>query len=136
MARIPYGYRIVDGKAVIDEVKAQEVREFFRFYLEFKNISQAAKKSGIKRDWPVAGKILSKKLYLGTEFYPQIIDEDMFRQVQQIRHENAIRNHRYKEPKPIKEIRLITSYQLEKVEKKYDDPYRQAVYAYSQIKEV
>lgn len=31
MARIPYGYRIVDGKAVIDEVKAQEVREFFSF---------------------------------------------------------------------------------------------------------
>ena len=31
MTHIPYGYRIVDGKAVIDEVKAQEVREFFSF---------------------------------------------------------------------------------------------------------
>lgn len=60
MARIPYGYRIVDGKAVIDEVKAQEVREFFRFYLEFKNISQAAKKSGIKRDCQSRAKFLAR----------------------------------------------------------------------------
>ena len=31
MAHIPYGYMIVDGKAVINKEKAETVRRFFEF---------------------------------------------------------------------------------------------------------
>ncbi|WP_288863322.1 hypothetical protein [uncultured Megasphaera sp.] len=136
MAHIPYGYQIVAGEAVIDEAAAQEIRSFFRYYSECKSISEAAKKSGIKKKHPGTGEILKKKVYLGNGFYPQIIDEHLFRKVQIIRNEIAVKQHRYKSPGQIKELRLITNYRSEKVEKKYDDPYRQAAYAYSKIKEV
>lgn len=33
MAHIPYGYKIVDGKAVVDEKQANKIRLFFEGYI-------------------------------------------------------------------------------------------------------
>ena len=47
-AHIPYGYRIVDGKAVVDEVQAEQVRSFFEEYISGKALKVAAENVGLK----------------------------------------------------------------------------------------
>ena len=47
-SHIPYGYRIVDGKAVIDKVQAEQVRKFFEEYISGKALKVAAESVGFK----------------------------------------------------------------------------------------
>lgn len=134
MAHIPYGYRIVDGKAVIDEKEALKVRELFRKFLEFETISETARSVNINKTHSVISNILKNKTYLGTSLYPSLLDEETFNKVQQLRANNFRKKSRTTELKPL--ITTNVTYEIGVIEKKYDDPYRQAVYAYSQIKEV
>ena len=46
-AHIPYGYRIVDGKAVVDEVQEEQVRSFFEEYISGKALKVAAENMGL-----------------------------------------------------------------------------------------
>ena len=47
MGHTPYGYRIEDGKAVVDEIAAEQVKELFSGYLAGLSLKGAAKKAGI-----------------------------------------------------------------------------------------
>lgn len=135
MTHTPYGYIIVNGKAVIDELNAERVRMLFREYIECESMRAAAKKVGIEKTHSVIGRFLKNKVYVGTEFYPQIVDEDTFVKAQKIRENNAKSQNRigaYR-PHPKAEIGTFT---IGKVTARYDDPYKQAEYAYGQITEV
>ena len=46
MSHIPYGYRIENGKAVIDEKAAEQVRTLFNAYLSGDSMHTAAGKAG------------------------------------------------------------------------------------------
>ena len=130
----PYGYIIEDGQAVIDEPNAERVRMLFREYIECGSIRAAGKKVGIETTHSVIGRFLKNKVYVGTEYYPQIIDVDTFAKAQEIRENKAKSQNRigaYR-PHPKAEIGTFT---IGKVAVQYDDPYKQAEYAYSQITE-
>lgn len=45
MGHTPYGYRIEDGKAVVDEKTSEQVKELFSGYLAGLSLKEAAKKS-------------------------------------------------------------------------------------------
>ena len=107
----------------------------FQEYIECGSMRSAAMKAGINKTHSVIGRILRNKVYIGTEYYPQIIDEDTFAKVQEIRENNARSQNRIRayRPHPKAEIGTFT---IGKVAGKYDDPYKQAEYAYSQITEV
>lgn len=47
MEHTPYGYRIENGKAVIDEKTAEQVRLMYRLYLDGAGLCTAAEKAGI-----------------------------------------------------------------------------------------
>lgn len=135
MTHTPYGYIIENGKAVVYEQTADRVRMLFQEYIECGSMRSAAMKAGINKTHSVIGRILRNKVYIGTEYYPQIIDEDTFAKVQEIRENNARSQNRIRayRPHPKAEIGTFT---IGKVAGKYDDPYKQAEYAYSQITEV
>ena len=81
------------------------------------------------------GRFLKNEIYVGTEYYPQIIDKGIFAKAQEIRGNNARSQNRigaYR-PHPKAEIGRFT---IGKVVEQYEDPYKQAEYAYSQIMEV
>ncbi len=59
MGHTPYGYRIEDGKAVVDEKTSEQVKELFSGYLAGLSLKEAAKKAGIPR---------KDRLLLGTLF--------------------------------------------------------------------
>lgn len=120
---------------VIDEPNAERVRMLFREYIECGSMRTAGKKVGIEKTHSVIGRFLKNNVYVGTEYYPQIVDEDTFAKVQEIRENNAKSQNRigaYR-PHPKAEIGTFT---IGKVAVQYDDPYKQAEYAYSQITEV
>lgn len=71
---------------------------------------------------------------MGTDYYPQIVDGEIFKKVQELRGSNARSQNRIKEFEAPPKLEL-KDYKLDKVEEKYTDPYQQAEYAYSKIEE-
>lgn len=88
----PLGYHIQNGKAEIDSETAELVREVFTTYLAGTSTYRIAKdftQRGIlnashKPSWNHGsiGKILENQKYLGDEFYPPLIEQSVFEQVQ------------------------------------------------------
>lgn len=133
MAHTPYGYRIVGGKAVVDEKQAANVRAIFMDYLSGTALTAAAAKAGLKMYHGSVGRLLRNRHYLGDEFYPEIIDQETFDAVEEKRMEKAKGLGRVRElveaPKP----ECSTQFCMPKVIQKYEDPFKQAEYAYSLI---
>ena len=76
MRHIPYGYRIENGRAVIDGEQAVTVREFFQNYISGMALMPAAENAGLKLYHGSAGRMLRNKKYLGDDYYPAIIDKE------------------------------------------------------------
>jgi len=73
-AKIPYGYRIMDGKAVIDNEEADKLRTYFSLYMSGLNMAKAAREAGIECSPTTLRNLLKRKEYAGTSYYPAIID--------------------------------------------------------------
>lgn len=74
----PYGYRIENGKAVIDEAAATQVRELYKNYLCGLSLTNAAKEAGLGLLHSGAKRMMRNSHYLGDDFYPAIIDKESF----------------------------------------------------------
>ena len=133
MGHTPYGYRIEDGKAVVDDIAAEKVRELFSGYLAGLSLKDVAKKAGIDCYNATASKMLQNKHYLGDEFYPPIIDEETFEKASLEKQKRAEKLGRIWEPKDEPETDYPIKFKAKPLVQKYDDPYKQAEYAYSLI---
>ncbi|WP_026478157.1 recombinase family protein [Alkaliphilus transvaalensis] len=133
MAHTPYGYKIVKGKAVVDEIEAEQVKNLYRGYLEGLSLKDATKKAGIDCYHATAAKMLQNKHYLGDEFYPPIMDEETFEKVKTERQKRAEKLGRVWEPKEEPKMDLDMKFKAKPLEQKYDNPFKQAEYAYSLI---
>lgn len=75
-ARVPYGYRIVDGRALTDSREVTALKQYFRDYLDGLPMSQAAKEAQLPCSQTALRYLFYKKEYIGTDFYPPIITEE------------------------------------------------------------
>ena len=134
MAHIPYGYKIANGKAEVDEEQAVAVRKLFDGYIAGLGLKPASENAGLDIFHGSAGRMLRNTHYLGDEYYPAIIDRERFDKAEEIRKSRASSLGRVRElqatPKPAAYIRFT----LPPVERKFADPFAQAEYAYSLIK--
>jgi hypothetical protein len=133
MGHTPYGYRIENGIAVIDEQAALQVQNLYQYYLSGFSLTNAANKAGIKVLHAGAKRIIRNKHYLGDKFYPTIIDKETFNAAGDEIKNRATklgRNNRYKEQE-VKEIPVL--FHLGNIEKYFDNPVKQAEYLYSLI---
>ena len=134
MGHTPYGYGIEDGRAVIDEEKAENLKALFDNYLAGMSLLPAAEKAGIMgMQHSSIGRLLRNRHYLGDEFYPAIIDQELFDIAEEERIKRAgdqgrIREYEEKEKPP-----MAQKYRVGSVERKFDDPFKQAAYTYSLI---
>lgn len=135
MTHIPYGYKITAAQAVIDEVAAENVRRLFNEYLVTGSIRAATIRVGIEKTHSVIGRLLKNRVYLGDNYYPQIVDEELFKRVQELRNINARNQNRIREYKAEK-VKPISMFKPGAAKVLYEDPYSQAEYAYSLIEEV
>lgn len=135
MTHVPYGYRIEASIAVIYEPEAEKIRKFFAEYLDCKSMRSAGIKAGIEKTHSVLGRILKCDKYLGTDFYPAIIDTTTYDEAQKIRELNAKQQNRIRDYAPDPESKCTVVFKAEKAEQMHDDPYKQAEYAYELIQE-
>ena len=130
---VPFGYRIENGKAVIDEEAAEKIKVLFQSYLSGNSLETAAKKAGIKVSHSGIGRILRNAKYLGDEYYPAIIDYDTFQAAQAERFIRAEQLGRMKQAEKEKDVIFPTTFHMREGKEKFDDPFAQAEYIYSLI---
>ena len=96
---MPLGYRMIGGKIFIVPEQAELVKEVFQAYSEGKSMYQLAKRlteqgalnANHKPVWNhgTVGKILENRRYLGDEFYPALVEPELFYKVQERRKEKS-----------------------------------------------
>lgn len=133
MAHIPYGYKIVDGKAVVDKEQAAAVRKLFDGYIAGLGLKPAAENAGLDIFHGSAGRMLRNKHYLGDDYYPAIIEHELFDKAEEIRIARAGSLGRIRELEQPQKPAADTRFSLKPVPMRFSDPYEQAEYAYSLI---
>lgn len=133
MSHTPFGYKIENGKAVINEQEVKQIKNLFEFYLSGDSLETAAKKSGIKAFHSSNGRILQNTRYLGDEYYPTIIDSDTFEAAQAERAKRAEKLGRVYEKIEESDVVYPTVFYINEGTEQFDDPFGQAEYAYSLI---
>jgi hypothetical protein len=133
MGHTPFGYRIENGKAVIDNVAAEQIKILYQSYLSGDSLATAAKKAGIQSFHAGIGRMLRNACYLGNEYYPAIIDPDTFAAAEAERIKRAEKLGRIREPKEETAVAFPTAFYIKEATQQFDDPFQQAEYAYSLI---
>lgn len=107
MAHIPYGYRIVNGKAVVDDEAASKLRDFFDLYLSGLSIDKAKEQAGIPMSRSAVRKMLENEVYLGDDYYPAILDRETLDSavLERERRFAALGNHKTTGPKEAMPVR-------------------------------
>lgn len=103
---IPLGYEIKDGKAVFHDGEAEMVHYAFNAYCNgvsqfniARHFQDAGYKNGNGRvSWTQKsiGDLLKNKVYLGDDFYPALISQEVFDQAADVRMQKAIHQKRYR----------------------------------------
>lgn len=133
MRSIPYGYKVMNGRAVIDQVEGKKVRDAFQMYAAGSSLAGIKQALEINRYHAGIDNILKDRKYLGTEFYPPLIDQELFDQVQKARQK---RKEAYAKPQRKRKDAIVqTQFTLKPVKKHLKDPFAQAQYVYQLIKE-
>lgn len=94
---MPFGYKIINGTVTILPEKADLIRKMFNDYIAGTSLLQMAKdltqqeipNANGKPFWNHGsiGKILSNCKYIGNDFYPAIVTEEVFKSVKACREE-------------------------------------------------
>lgn len=116
---IPFGYCMINGKYAINSVEASAVKYIFTEYSNGKSLNEIAAKMTIpyhssKPLWNknMVKRVLENRRYIGEFGYPQIIESQIFNDVQNIKSEKNTRTKiKNKEPK-IEEIPPIRKYEV------------------------
>lgn len=97
---MPIGYKVIDGKITVYEEHKKIVEQIFQDYdsgTSTMRIAARLKELGIKNahgrvSWTHVsiGKILENHNYLGTEYYPQMIERELFDRVQKRREQSRM----------------------------------------------
>lgn len=64
-----YGYKIINGKAVIDEQEAGVIVNIFNSYVSGLSMKAAAENAGVFMQHSAVKRILMQDIYIGTDYY-------------------------------------------------------------------
>ena len=134
MEHIPYGYRIENGIAVIDEMAAEQVQRMFVNYLNGDSLIKAAENAGIKANHGSIKLMLQNRRYLGDGFYPPIISEETFNAAAGERESRAERLGRNGYTKQERSVTIPLRFTFISATDYFDDPVQQAEYMYGLIR--
>ena len=136
MKHTPYGYDIVGGAAVINEEQAAVIRQICENYLSGMSFVQAALTAGINMKHSGVKRLMQNPRYLGDDFYPAILTAEIAQAVEaeRLRRDALYKGTRY--TKDAVTTVIPPRFVMKRTAPKYQDPIKQAEYAYSQIKEV
>ncbi len=131
MGHTPFGYRIENGIAVIDEAAAGKLRMLYDNYLAGMALKEAASQAGIEAYHASVKRLLMTEHYLGDDFYPAIISKEIFDRVQAERVKRAAALGRLDWKLKRKPPKIPTQFSIGAITEYYDNPATQAEYVYS-----
>ena len=127
---VMYGYKIIDGKAVVDEQEAEVIINIFNGYILGMSLRDAAIHAGKPMIHSMVKRIIRNFCYIGDDFYPAIVSRQTFTKANA---ELIRRAEKHGGRKRLKAPPVYTEYTLAEPEMQYDDPIAQAEYMYSLI---
>lgn len=131
---MPYGYRVVNGSAVIDEEQAAQVRGVFRDFLNGVSYVKCAENNGLHMYHASVKRMLRNRYYLGDDFYPPMVSRETFDAAEaEYRRRIVALNRNFQSNASKNAAPVPTAFRMKPDVKKIRDPYRQAEYAYSLI---
>ena len=133
MRTIPYGYKILNGKAEIIEEEAKQLQSLYASYLKGLSLTNAAKEANIALNHTSVRRLLSKKQYLGDAFYPQIISREVFSATEGEIHKRAKKLGRLNLKTKVRDLTVPTRFSLKPPQKHCEDAFLEAEYLYSLI---
>lgn len=133
MGHTPYGYKIENGRAVIDAEAAGKLKKLYKNYLCGLSLKEAAAQAGIETYHGTAKRLLKTQHYIGDDFYPAIIDEATYNNAQAELTKRAETLGRLNCAPKEKVLTAPTAFTLQDIKKHFDNPVKQAEYIYSLI---
>lgn len=133
MGHTPYGYRIENGKAVIDELAATKIRTLYTNYLSGMTLVAAAKASGINTYHGTVKRLLQNKHYIGDDFYPAIIDVATYKKANAELTARATTMGRLNKVIALPTKDAPTNFTMGEITNLFPDPFKQAEYLYDLI---
>lgn len=127
------GYRIIDGKAVINEHDAMKVRLIFKGYLSGLSYIDAAKAVGLQMCSSSVKLLMRNEHYLGDDYYPRIIDRNTFDAAETERQRRSAALNKKEGARGEPKFNAPKKFTLAKGLQKLSDPFEQASYVYSLI---
>lgn len=125
-----YGYKIINGKATVDEQEAAIIIKIFNGYLSGMSLRDAAVNAGKAMVHSTVKRIICNFCYVGDDFYPAIISRQTFSRANA---ELIRRSEKRVGKKRLRTPPVYTQFMITAPEKHYDDPAVQAEYIYSLI---
>ncbi len=125
-----YGYKIINGKATVDEQEAAIIIKIFNGYLSGMSLRDAAVNAGKAMVHSTVKRIICNFCYVGDDFYPAIISRQTFSRANA---ELIRRSEMHGGKKRLQAPPVYTQFKITAPEKHYDDPAVQAEYIYSLI---
>ena len=125
-----YGYKIINGKATVDEQEAAIIIKIFNGYLSGMSLRDAAVNAGKAMVHSTVKRIICNFCYVGDDFYPAIISPQTFSRANA---ELIRRSEKRVGKKRLRTPPVYTQFKITAPEKHYDDPAVQAEYIYSLI---
>jgi len=133
MGHTPYGYRIENGAAVVDDNQAEKIRKLYENYLSGMALAAAAKAAGIETYHGTAKRLMENRHYLGDDFYPAIINQETFDKAEAERLHRAEKLGRLNKKRTVKPVTTPTRFHLAPATERFMSPKLQAEYLYSLI---
>lgn len=125
-----YGYKIINGKATVDEQEAAIIIKIFNGHLSGMSLRDAAVNAGKAMVHSTVKRIICNFCYVGDDFYPAIISRQTFSRANA---ELIRRSEKRVGKKRLRTPPVYTQFKITAPEKHYDDPAVQAEYIYSLI---
>ena len=130
----PLGYRIQNGIAVVCKEEVRQIKQIYKGYLSGMSYMDAAEQVGLHMNHGSVKRLLQNRHYLGDEFYPAIIDREMFDAAEQERRRCSTRLGRDHKKKTFSDKIIIPKeFTMGKAKKRIAEPFAQAEYLYSLI---
>ena len=133
MSHTPFGYRIENGIAMIDEPAATKLQQLYKNDLSGMSLSKAAIEAGIPSYHGTAKRLTETVHYLGDSFYPAIIDKETYQEAQKERKRRATKLGRDNKQTQMRTIQIPIRFHMDEVTALHDNPMKQAEYLYSLI---
>ncbi|MBQ6040237.1 MAG: recombinase family protein [Oscillospiraceae bacterium] len=125
-----YGYKIINGTAVVDEQEAEVVINIFNGYISGMSLREAAANAGKPMVHSMVKRMIRNYCYIGDDFYPAIISRQTFSKANA---ELIRRSEKHGCKKRLQPPPVYTESLFSEPTKHYDDPIAQAEYMYSLI---